>query len=57
MPHDAFGGAFSSAGAIGSVDPDSGASLAILASAPKGPAATTVASGIVTDLFPADADL
>ena len=57
MPHDAFGGAFSSEGAIGSVDPDSGVSLAIPALASEGLAATTVTSGIVADSFPTDTDL
>ena len=49
MPYDASGGTVSSSGSIGSTDPDSGALLATLASAPEGPAVTTVASGIITD--------
>ena len=52
MPRDVFEGSFNSEGAIGTVDPESSASLAIPASAPEGPTATTVASGIVVDSFP-----
>ena len=57
MHCDAFGGAVSSSGAIGFTDRDSGASLTTLVLAPDGLVVTSIASGIVTNLSPADADL